>query len=293
MSRLEEYAATIAEGLDLSAKDRKRIREEAIAHLEDETARLVAAGKEREEAEALAIEAFGSGGAIAALVDEALAGRQNRHKRASAIRSAAAVAGLLLLAFAGGPIFILQDSQLWRRLTRGPYGSVYEVSMFCAVMVCLTIIAWRLARTRKGVASASGCVAVFSFLVAVLVACYLEWLIEACGWEGSTVPPGFRVGTVIFLGWPVAAALVGRMLGRVWPQVKLVVWSLAMGLGFMVSGLFAHPSGDQLASSVLVGALMLGFMALEYVLVTWMLAGAVERYEQRRATSAPAPQCEG
>jgi hypothetical protein len=102
---LLDYVRSITQDLDLPEKTKVAIREEALAHLEDEAARCIAEGMSPDHAERAAVERFGSEALIAGMVSRALAAAQKRHRRLMGLRLTAGTALLLLLAAAVGISF--------------------------------------------------------------------------------------------------------------------------------------------------------------------------------------------
>jgi hypothetical protein len=296
MPGFERYVREITGRLELPEATKEGIRQEALAHLEDEAERLVAEGKTREEAEALAVEAFGKGDAIAGLVDEALAGRQERYRRKKAIAAAAVVAGFGLLAVVVGAGFNLASSGLTAWVgggiapgTQVTFG-VVEQALFLAAAA---LIAYKLSKVsvRLAVYAALG---VFAFGMVKSLAVNVIFFY----WQGIhtsivSMSPAELSG---FLCFVVASSLLtvivigawGFFLRRDKGQVRLFLACLALAAvsaAWAVGGMLAiRARGDLAGFTGWSSHLSAGIGLLTRVVFVWFLARAMSG--RRRAGEA-------
>jgi len=279
MSRLDQYARSLVGVLDLSAADKERIRDEAVAHMEDEAGRLMADGKSRDEAEQLAVAAFGKSDAIAALVDEALAAKQLRHRKARTLKAACIMWGLLLLAVAmgaaNGLLRVVLPQAMWRALPQ-----FTEVGLFTVMLVALALIAWRLSGTPGRAAAAAGIAVTVAYLAVVTLDAGIEkWISTLTHSAGIS---HLRMDIVVPLAWTALVTIAALALGRRWPGTALIAGALGAGSVLSVYivetyGLIRITISDCLFTT--------GMMALQYVLLTWMLSEALEAWSRRRSLS--------
>jgi hypothetical protein len=138
MERFEDVTRGLTEGLDLSGRAKRRIAEEARAHLEDEMQRCLSEGMGEDEALEEAVKRFGTAGALNGLIDAALARHQERRRRT---RRALAVAGLLLFVLVVGAAFQAFDDgftsvDAFRAVPKWAAMGIYVAGLgACAVML--------------------------------------------------------------------------------------------------------------------------------------------------------------
>jgi len=273
---LFDYVRSITDDLDLPEKTKAGIREEAIAHLEDEASRWVAEGMSPGDAERAAIERFGRENEMAKMLSESLAATQARFKARRILLTAAAI----LVAFTVWPFVrelycwiamrgTLQDPRPWWVYYTG-------LVMLAGMFVILFAIAMRLAGARIVVA--------VSATVAVIALGFISWPLAAIIYTsmgGRAIIGGSVAGEMSgYCAWALAVGAVALALHRDRSQYLLAGACLinAALAGYIHFLGITHPT-SYLRSPETPGA---AFSGLQLVLFIWLLARAIMLLCDRR-----------
>jgi hypothetical protein len=279
MRRFEEYVRSITAGLDLSAADKERIQREALAHLEDEKARLVAEGRPAQEAETIALERFGDGKAVSKLMDDALAHEQSRHRTRRVLSRCAIAAGLLALVFVAGLNFLpLAQSLEWFAFSTD-LGIILGYSLLLVVggvvVSWLARVPWRVAAIAETVVFAVGGIGIW-LLTSVLLRQPAAQDLVFQHWQGTASTHRMVFASIVGLYWHVTPTLVvgfaALILARGRRQGLHFVACTATALfGVAVFVAFAEGRYTRYGPEFAVAAAS----TVQFVLLAWLLAAAM------------------
>lgn len=147
MQDFEIYAQRVIDGLDLSGAMKNRIKQEIVAHLEDEMQRCMAEGLSRAEAQDTAIERFGKEKIIGKLVAQALERKQVRFRRLCAAGAIVFVVLLVIISIGVGAWFkVFTDAVAGRDFVRSMPRFAWLVLYLGAGIGCLAILAMVVAK---------------------------------------------------------------------------------------------------------------------------------------------------
>jgi hypothetical protein len=283
MAGFEDCARRITEGLELPKAVKEEIRQEALAHLEDEAERLVAGGKTREEAESAALEAFGRADVIGGLVDEALGRMQRRFRMGRFIRQWAIYAALVAVVFGMGiAVAPLSDYLNGLMLSNRSDGTVIPVmaASLLAIIAVVLVAATGLSGARWWV-TAICAIAVFGLYFFSTV------LLRTTGLAGAAVfaakrlsPTALLFAFGLFFGWvPALFAGVGVIFikrDRRGAILMMAVFAIAILEASLWALGAAQPRqvlyyGQELPTNWAWVAAR-GVTAVVFVMITWLLA---------------------
>lgn len=296
MEHFEDIARGLTEGLDLSKRVKRRIAEEAQAHLEDEMQQCLAEGMGEDEAREEAQRRFGETGALNGLIAAALARQQARHRRIRSVLVALGAGALLLTVLVVGAGFQVFDDlvtgdsdlpsvPLWAKKT-------LYCGVFVAFLFLLMVAAAKLFRRRVVHALIAGILVWATMFASQIVFAHTP-LRGTIGWispgESATTLAAESFFMRLYLCWAPTLVLGGLCIALcrdraavTWLVRILAVGALSASLwGLNRLGRYGRWLHAYKWPKLAAGALL----ALVFVLLVALLARAIGR--QRSAAPAP------
>lgn len=287
MQDFEGYAQHVTDGLDLSDTMKERIRQEVVAHLEDEVQRCLAEGLEPVKAHDVALERFGNEQTIHRLVAQALELKEARFRRLCTVIGIIFAVVLVLVAIGiGAWLTVFKDAVAGHDFRNSMPKLAWLVMYLGAGVGCLAILAMvvaKLFRVSRLLASLCMIASVMIFYTSMFLFESIPLLRETIG----TIRSGQSAQTLVahsflmrlYLCW-VPTVIAGVIISLLAKRRDLILWlSASFGIGLISAVLWGFNRIPRPAPWMYwmkwPKLLSTGLLVLLFVMLTGFLARSV------------------
>ena len=287
MQDFEEYAQQVTDGLDLSDAMKERIKQEMVAHLEDEMQRCLSEGLTQAKARDAALERFGKEQTIRRLVAQALALKEARFRQLCTVGGIVFAVALVLVAIGiGAWLTVFKDAVAGRDFRNSMPGFAWQVLYFGAGIGCLAILAMvvaKLFRVSRLLAGLCMVVLIIIFWASMFLFHSIPLLRETIG----TIRPGQSAQTLVahsflmrlYLCW-VPTVIAGAIMFLSAKRRACILWlSVSFAIGLISAVLWGFNNLPRPAPWMYwmkwPKLLATGLLALLFVMLTGFLARSV------------------
>ncbi|MHC4170373.1 MAG: permease prefix domain 1-containing protein [Planctomycetota bacterium] len=287
MQSFEEYAQQVTDELDLSDVMKERIKQEIVAHLEDEMQRCLSEGLTQADAHGIALERFGKEQTISRLVAQALAQKQARFRRRCTVSGIVFAVGLILVAIGVGAwMTVFKDAVAGRDFSSSMPRLAWLVMYLGASVGCLAILAMVVAALFR-VSRLLAALSIIAVVVIFYVSMYLFHVIPPLRETIGTIRAGQSGETRVinsflmrlYLCW-VPTVMTGAIMAMLARRRAYILWlSACFGTGLVSAVLWGLNSVTRPAPWMYwmkwPKLLATGLLALVFVMLTGLLARSI------------------
>jgi hypothetical protein len=287
MQDFEKYAQQVTVGLDLSDVMKERIKQEMVAHLEDEMQRCLSGGLAQGEARDTAIELFGKEQTIRLLVAQALSLKEARFRRLCTVSGILFAAALVLVAIGiGAWMTVFKDAVAGSDFRNSMPEFDWKVLYLGAGIGCLAILAMVVAKLFRVSRLLAG-LCMLALIVIFYASMYLFHVIPPLRETIGTIRPGQsgRADVVnaflmrLYLCW-APTVITGVIISLLAKRRACILWlSVSFGTGLISAVLWGFSRLPRPAPWMYwmewPKLLATGLLALLFVMLTGFLARSV------------------
>ena len=287
MQDFEEYAQQVTDGLDLSDAMKERIKQEIVAHLEDEMQRCLSEGLTQAKAHDAALERFGKEQTIHRLVAQALALKEARFRRVRVARAVGLGILLVIVCVVIGAWFnVFDDAVSGTDFVKSLPGLIWPIVYVGTAIGCLIILAMVVAKlfhVSRLLAGLCTVALVVIFFVSMFLFKSMPLLRETIGTIRSGQSAQTRVSNAflmrLYLCW-VPTVIAGAIISLLTKRRACILWlSLSFAVGLTSAVLWGFNSLPRRAPWMYwmkwPKLLATGLLALLFVMLTGFLARSV------------------